>query len=522
MLIRNWFWPVLFWIFSFNGLFAASGFSYPDDWKIYKVQESKEVTVKTVMGGAIHWNLLEKNRILEPLSVDKNIWLKLDIGAFVADNKTMVLYLTSSNLDYGALYYQSNGMIVKDETGFGVGVPRKKFKANFTYFILPSSAQKTYYIMLRSRLPVTTELVLTDQVDFIQKNSIFNAIKILYLIFTIGSIFYTLALYFRFKTRQYLYYLGYIIAGMSGVYNSFGAASMDFYPYWKLDQVNVGITMASIAMTFGLFFCLEFIRAKFFLGRFYDISYVFLVLYLACIAYSVFGGNSSGGLNHKAQFLAFLNLTLILFMITAAVYSAAKGYRPARMYIAVWGIMLGAVFLYALYRVNIITYRFWINYSIAISISLDFIFLNIGIYLRNIAEMRIFDFYQVNKQQLGRYKKSYLRNLPVEEIIDQIKNLMENEQVYKSHTRLTAKVMAEMVSISPHQLSEIMNQILGTSFTNYVNRYRTNEVKRILLDQPDLRIIDAAFDAGFETKSHFNSVFKKYTGYSPREYLDRQ
>jgi AraC-like DNA-binding protein len=56
-----------------------------------------------------------------------------------------------------------------------------------------------------------------------------------------------------------------------------------------------------------------------------------------------------------------------------------------------------------------------------------------------------------------------------------------------------------------------------------VNTYRVEEVKKRLasLQDKDKTILNIAFDAGFNTKTSFNRVFKKFTRMTPSQYRKR-
>jgi AraC-like DNA-binding protein len=60
----------------------------------------------------------------------------------------------------------------------------------------------------------------------------------------------------------------------------------------------------------------------------------------------------------------------------------------------------------------------------------------------------------------------------------------------------------------------------GVTFTEYLTRVRIERVKELLVN-PNLRISEIAFQAGFQSLTHFNRVFLKLTGQSPTEYRAR-
>jgi AraC-like DNA-binding protein len=81
---------------------------------------------------------------------------------------------------------------------------------------------------------------------------------------------------------------------------------------------------------------------------------------------------------------------------------------------------------------------------------------------------------------------------------------------------LTLAVLARRLHTSPRTLSRALNEGLGQSFNEFINRMRVEAVADELCD-PDGRgdVLRAAFDAGFTSKASFNRAFKTYTGVTP-------
>jgi AraC-like DNA-binding protein len=116
-----------------------------------------------------------------------------------------------------------------------------------------------------------------------------------------------------------------------------------------------------------------------------------------------------------------------------------------------------------------------------------------------------------------RYEKSMLRGLDTDIIRDRLAEIMREDELFRdSEISLTA--VAERLSITPHQLSQLLNERMNTGFWDFVNRYRIEEAKKLLRDNPDANIISVCFQVGFNTKSSFNSAFKKMTSMTPREF----
>ena len=101
-------------------------------------------------------------------------------------------------------------------------------------------------------------------------------------------------------------------------------------------------------------------------------------------------------------------------------------------------------------------------------------------------------------------------------ILKEIKHYMEDERVFKDN-HLNLMSLSEVVGVSTHHLSEVLNQHEGKNFYQFVNDYRIKYVCEHLEKNQQAKIIELALDAGFSSKSTFNAVFKQLTGLSPTQ-----
>jgi AraC-like DNA-binding protein len=63
----------------------------------------------------------------------------------------------------------------------------------------------------------------------------------------------------------------------------------------------------------------------------------------------------------------------------------------------------------------------------------------------------------------------------------------------------------------------MFKKFTGVNFTEYLSRVRIENARNLLLN-PNLRISEIAYAAGFQSLTHFNRVFKKIMGQSPTEF----
>ncbi|MEP1791339.1 AraC family transcriptional regulator [Reichenbachiella sp.] len=119
-----------------------------------------------------------------------------------------------------------------------------------------------------------------------------------------------------------------------------------------------------------------------------------------------------------------------------------------------------------------------------------------------------------------RYKHSGLKKEEGEEYAKKLLDYMENDRPYLNG-KLSLKEVAEYLNISVNHLSQVINEQLGKSFFDFVNEYRVEEVKRLMSESKheQFTLLAVAYDSGFNSKSSFNSIFKKMTGFTPSEYL---
>lgn len=103
--------------------------------------------------------------------------------------------------------------------------------------------------------------------------------------------------------------------------------------------------------------------------------------------------------------------------------------------------------------------------------------------------------------------------------LDKLLSLMDDEKLYKD-PNLTLSDLAKRLSISRTYLSQLINEFTGMNFFDFINSYRIKEVKLFLTNpEKDVFTIAAlAADAGFQSRSSFNRIFKKAVHMTPSEF----
>jgi len=102
---------------------------------------------------------------------------------------------------------------------------------------------------------------------------------------------------------------------------------------------------------------------------------------------------------------------------------------------------------------------------------------------------------------------------------EKMQSIMEQDKAFLDQ-ELDLPQLARRMHISSHDLSYLLNAGFGESFFQFVNRYRVAEAKILLLSPKHrhLNVLGIAYEAGFNSKTTFNTTFKKFTGQSPTQF----
>ena len=119
----------------------------------------------------------------------------------------------------------------------------------------------------------------------------------------------------------------------------------------------------------------------------------------------------------------------------------------------------------------------------------------------------------------ARYERSGLTDRDAARLGEALLTVMDRDCPWRD-SDLTLADLADLLSTTPHKLSEVLNAQIGQTFYDFVNGYRVKEVQRRIAagDAQRVTMLAIALDAGFASKSTFNVVFKKHTSRTPSDY----
>ncbi len=122
-----------------------------------------------------------------------------------------------------------------------------------------------------------------------------------------------------------------------------------------------------------------------------------------------------------------------------------------------------------------------------------------------------------------KYSNSSLTEGQANDYLQRLRNYMKEAKPYLE-PRITIGELANRLQIPVNDLSQIINEQLDQNFYDFINSYRVEAFKALLQNpkSDQYTLLSLGFEAGFNSKSTFNAIVKKYTGLTPSQYARQQ
>lgn len=133
------------------------------------------------------------------------------------------------------------------------------------------------------------------------------------------------------------------------------------------------------------------------------------------------------------------------------------------------------------------------------------------------------EIFKLNSRELHTkvtYSVSSSQDLVLENLDRKFTDLINNDKPFLN-PELSLQELADMLNVTRSQLSYFINKMYGKNFYELINFYRLEEVKRLMQEpkNKNLKIMSLAYDAGFNSKSSFNRIFRNHMECTPSEYM---
>ncbi|MES2824635.1 MAG: AraC family transcriptional regulator [Pseudomonadota bacterium] len=151
---------------------------------------------------------------------------------------------------------------------------------------------------------------------------------------------------------------------------------------------------------------------------------------------------------------------------------------------------------------------------------------NLNNYLTAVLLNTLFVFGLVNTRQLNMLPtEEEAKPAEIEPPKEKIAAIERGIQTQKLHLNsdINLKSFSEQIGLRPRDVSNIINSHYGSNFFEFINRFRIEEAKRLLMveDSKDV-ILDIVYKCGFNSPSAFHRFFKRVVGIPPSKYRNRE
>jgi AraC-like DNA-binding protein len=130
---------------------------------------------------------------------------------------------------------------------------------------------------------------------------------------------------------------------------------------------------------------------------------------------------------------------------------------------------------------------------------------------------------QINEEDLSvEYKKKVIPDNDLAILKSKLSELMEQQKPYLD-SELNLIKLSELINITPHHLSYVINTGFNENFFSFINTYRVEKAKGLLAKEEmnKFSMLGIAFESGFNSKTSFYTTFKKITGQTPSDFKKR-
>jgi AraC-like DNA-binding protein len=142
-----------------------------------------------------------------------------------------------------------------------------------------------------------------------------------------------------------------------------------------------------------------------------------------------------------------------------------------------------------------------------------------SIYITSFAVMRNSGFFKqaTLTEPQRKYKGSSLTPDMHHHTLQKMRAMLDQEKLF-CRPDFSLPDLAQRLGVSVHVLSQVINEGMGKTFFEMSAEYRVEEAKRLLKEQPHVKVEEIAEQVGYLSKSSFNTAFKRITGKTPSEY----
>ncbi|MRI00963.1 helix-turn-helix domain-containing protein [Kriegella sp. EG-1] len=233
-------------------------------------------------------------------------------------------------------------------------------------------------------------------------------------------------------------------------------------------------------------------------------DYAHLLPFFGFFTFCYFIPNDGTKFSYIIYISVFIHL-LVYLILSTLIYISHKTKTDATITVIYRNLLVGTGLIWTFYMGNLAgLFPFYIGGAI---------FFSLLVY--------IFSFLLLKKPLfvVEKYANSSMDKETSKKHLNQLKSLFKNEQLYLDNM-INLDQIAEKMKISPRNLSQVINENEQKNFSEFVNEYRIEKAKLLLIDSKYLqeKIATIAYECGFGNVTSFNIAFKSATKLTPSQY----
>lgn len=464
-----------------------------------------------------HWTRNQKS-FLETDSHTKEIWISFPITNDL--DKELIYFLPFFIGKYSEILLctEINDEWTESLSGELIPSESKIIDSNypdFQIFIPPRSTHR-FYLKLFSEYSINTQITIYALNTFLNLSNLQNTLGIITFLFYSSSLFVIVLRFYNNFQRSYVLLFLLCLCMML-----FSLSEINFYSLRNVFH-HTRIPVSNYTYFFVLIIFHQAYTIIVFNNDDYPSRMTLILKIFLALTVCIFAGYILDIVPIDIRILICTIASLLYcFYIYLCIRFIKEDYPPADLFFYSLVILLLPGFLYILYTFQIIPSGFP-SYLLILVLAIHFAIIAYPLLkkvevVRNAMEPSSNnDIKSLALSSKPVYKKSHILGINIEKKILELNKLMEHEKVFLNED-LHSGDLAAMLALTPHQLSQLLSQVLDTHYHKMIQEYRIQEaIQRIKLNE-DKNLLTIGFEVGFQSKSAFNTAFKKITGKTPME-----
>ncbi len=201
--------------------------------------------------------------------------------------------------------------------------------------------------------------------------------------------------------------------------------------------------------------------------------------------------------------IALLHLLIYLYLSIKNKIKSKKNSTSIRIY------MIFLIIILLEISMNIISYKF--NITSGFLDNFDIIIVSLLLYTLGFRS-----FFNLKIEKAESYKGKKISNYEIKLFYNKFEKLLD--EYFFLNPDMTLDYFSDLSGFHKNQISQYVNQELGINFKEWINNSRLEFFRIKLINNDYDSILQLAYDSGFNSKTTFNTLFRKKYNFSPSEY----